>query len=173
MTSFKERLAQISWPLILLTMALSVVLDQLSKLMILDSFQRGEQLEVIPGLFNLTLHFNKGAAFGLFAGLEDGYRQLVLALFSKLAIVMLLVFLVYEFYQSRLGQFCIGLILGGAFGNIIDRAYRGEVVDFLDFYIGQSHWPAFNVADSCICVGVFILIIFESKTKAKVAETVS
>jgi signal peptidase II len=173
MTSFRTRLSHISWGLIFTTLILAVALDQLTKRMILNSFEHGEVLEIMPGFFNLTLHFNKGAAFGLFAGLDDGYRQLVLGLFSKLAIVMLLVFLVYEFYQSKLGQLCIGLILGGAFGNIIDRVYRGEVVDFLDFYIGQNHWPAFNVADSCICIGVFILILFESKSKAKKPEVVS
>lgn len=99
--------------------------------MILAAFQVGEVLEIIPGFFNLTLHFNKGAAFGLFAGLEDGFRQLVLGGFSKIAILMLLVFLVYEFHESKRGQFCIGLILGGALGNIIDRVYRGEVVDLI------------------------------------------
>ena len=155
-----------------MTLLLSIALDQFTKHLILSSFERAEQLTVIPGFFNLTLHFNKGAAFGLFAGLDDGYRQLVLGLFSKLAIVLLLVFLVYEFYQSKLGQLCVGLILGGAFGNIIDRVYRGEVVDFLDFYIGNNHWPAFNVADSCICIGVFVLILFESKSKHKKVESI-
>lgn len=167
MTALKIRLKNISWSLILLTLVLAIAFDQLSKLFILASFQKGEVQEVIPSFFNLTLHFNKGAAFGLFAGLEDGFRQLVLGVFSKIAILMLLVFLVYEFHESKRGQFCVGLILGGALGNIIDRIYRGEVVDFLDFYIANYHWPAFNIADSCICVGVFVLIFFESKGKEK------
>ena len=163
MTALKVRLRNISWKLLIAPLFLAVVLDQLSKLMILAALQVGEVLEIIPGFFNLTLHFNKGAAFGLFAGLEDGFRQLVLGGFSKIAILMLLVFLVYEFHESKRGQFCIGLILGGALGNIIDRVYRGEVVDFLDFYIVNYHWPAFNIADSCICIGVFTLILFESR----------
>lgn len=174
MTSFKTRLKSISWQRLLFPLLGVLILDQISKLFVLSAFQQGEILEVIPGFFNLTLHFNKGAAFGIFSELDDGIRQLVLGGFSKIAILMLLVFLVYEFHESKLGQFSIGLILGGAVGNIIDRVYRGEVVDFLDFYISAYHWPAFNVADSAICIGVFTLIFFESasrsKTEAKLSE---
>ena len=173
MTSLRIRLSHISWKLLMIPMLGAVILDQITKLLILGSFHQGDVLELIPGFFNLTLHFNKGAAFGLFAGLDDGFRQLVLGALSKIAILMLLVFLVYEFYESRLGQICIGLILGGAIGNIIDRVYRGEVVDFLDFYVGNYHWPAFNVADSFICIGVFTLIIFESRGKKKAQDSVS
>jgi signal peptidase II len=165
MSSFKERLRAINWIRILIVILLCFIADLLTKVWVLQTFTEGEVQQIIPNFFNLTLHFNKGAAFGLFAGLEDGYRQVVLAFFSKLAVILLFVYLIYEFHQSRFGQMCVGLILGGAVGNLFDRAYRGEVVDFLDFYISGYHWPAFNVADSCICVGVFLLLIFESKSK--------
>jgi signal peptidase II len=167
MSSFRSRFSAIKWVRLLNVALVCVIADQLSKLWILQTFQPGEIRPVIQDFFNLTLHFNKGAAFGLFAGLEDGYRQVVLGLFSKLAVLLLFFYLVYEFHSSRFGQFCIGLIFGGAVGNLIDRAYRGEVVDFLDFYYSGYHWPAFNVADSCICIGVFLLILFETGNKNK------
>lgn len=168
MSSFKSRFLAINWVRMSIVALVCVLLDQLSKIWILQNFQLAEVDPVIPGFFNLTLHFNKGAAFGLFAGLEDGYRQIVLGLFSKLAVILLFFYLIYEFYNSKFGQLCIGLIFGGAIGNLIDRAYRGEVVDFLDVYVSGYHWPAFNVADSCICVGVFLLILFEGRNKNKI-----
>lgn len=175
MSNLRQRLSSVCWPVILLALVVALIADQLSKLAVLQALAPGEVHEVIPGFFNFTLHFNKGAAFGLFAGLEDGTRQIVLAVLSKFAVLMLFIFLLYEFYENRRAQFCIGLILGGAAGNILDRMYRGEVVDFLDVYFKDYHWPAFNIADSCICVGVFALILFESwgKSNTSTEETKS
>ena len=135
-----------------------VVLDQLSKILILNSFASGEIREIIPGFFNLTLHFNPGVAFGMFANLDDGPRILVLTFTTVLALALVLYFLMTEYRFDKHGQFALALVMGGAVGNIIDRVRIGEVVDFLDFYLGSAHWPAFNVADSAICVGVTILI---------------
>jgi signal peptidase II len=135
-----------------------VGLDQVSKALILDSFESGEIKEIIPGLFNLTLHYNPGVAFGMFADLEDGARILVLTFTTVLALALVFYFLVTEYRYDRSGQFALALVLGGAVGNIIDRVRLGKVVDFLDFYLGTAHWPAFNVADSAICVGVSILL---------------
>jgi len=144
--------------LLLAVVACIVGLDQLTKAMVLDSFTPGEIREVVPGFFNLTLHFNPGVAFGMFADLEDSLRVLVLTVTTVLALALVFYFLVTEYRYDRGGQFALALVLGGAMGNIIDRIRIGEVVDFLDFYIGTVHWPAFNVADSAICVGVTILI---------------
>ena len=141
-----------------------MIIDQATKIMVLNSFIRGEVLSIIPGFFNLTLHFNRGAAFGIMAGLPDGYRQLALGGSTIIALVCVVFFLLKHYSTDRLGQFAIALIMGGAFGNnLIDRPIRGEVVDFLDFYVYNYHWPAFNVADSCICIGVLILLFHQPK----------
>lgn len=136
----------------------TVVLDQYSKFIIESAMHPEQVIPVIDGLFNLTLHYNRGAAFGLFHELPDGTRQAVLWSVSSIAVIMVLYFLVMEYYGSVVGKVSLSLILGGAVGNGLDRALRGEVVDFLDFYFGSYHWPAFNVADSAITVGALLLI---------------
>jgi len=145
--------------LTLLVALTTTALDQLTKYLILRTFVPGEILPIIPNLFNLTLTFNLGAAFGLWSGLSDGLRQLVLASSNLLALGVVVFFMRQPGYHGRAAQAALAAILGGAVGNIIDRFTRGSVVDFLDFYIGSSHWPAFNVADSAICVGVFVLLL--------------
>jgi signal peptidase II len=142
-------------------------LDQLSKYLILQTFAEGEVKTVIPDLWNLTLTFNRGAAFGLWAGLPPGWREAVLGLTTLAAVGVVLVLLKQPVYQTVRSQIALAGILGGAIGNVIDRIGRGAVVDFLDFYIGTSHWPAFNVADSAICIGVFVLILFAGKVPAE------
>lgn len=145
--------------LVLLVASLTIVLDQLSKRLIMASFQPGEVRPVIDGLFNLTLTFNRGAAFGLWSGLPSGWREVVLALTILLALVVVAYLMTRSHYQTLLAQISLAAIAGGAIGNIIDRIKFGAVVDFLDFYLGSYHWPAFNVADSAICVGVAVLIL--------------
>lgn len=142
----------------------TVLLDQVSKHLILRSFQPGEIRPVIDGLFNLTLTFNRGAAFGLWSGLPPGWREAILALTILFALVVVGYFLTRPYYQNKLSQIALSVILGGACGNIIDRVRLGAVVDFLDVYYGSYHWPAFNVADSAICVGVAMLLLFPAKT---------
>jgi signal peptidase II len=137
----------------------TIAADQLSKRVVLDAFQPGEIRPVIDGLFNLTLTFNRGAAFGLWSSLPGGWRELALGLSILLALVVVGFLITRSYYQTALAQIALAGILGGAVGNIIDRVQRGAVVDFLDFYIGSAHWPAFNIADSAICVGVFLLLL--------------
>ena len=140
-------------------MLLVVCCDQLSKMWILKNFALYDSTVIIPGLFNLTFLRNTGAAFGMFAGHPAWWRQLF---FIGVAVVALVVIL---FMQRRLGRqnplytVSLGLIGGGAVGNLIDRILYGSVVDFLDVYIGSHHWPAFNVADSAITVGVAIFLL--------------
>ena len=149
--------------------------DQLSKVWILQNFELYESTVIIPGLFNLTFLRNTGAAFGMFAGHAAWWRQLF---FIGVAVIALVVILVM---QRRLGRqnsyytLSLGLIGGGAVGNLIDRILYGSVVDFLDVYIGSHHWPAFNVADSAICVGVglFLLTQFLEDRKAKQEQKIS
>ena len=135
-----------------------VALDQWTKLLVLRSFQPGEIRPVIEGFFNLTLAFNKGVAFGLFADFSDGLRYALLGGTAALAIGAVLYFFKREYAHDPVGRAALVLVLGGAVGNIIDRVRLGMVVDFFDFYLGEYHYPAFNIADSAICVGVVVLI---------------
>jgi signal peptidase II len=146
--------------LFLLFVSLLVVIsDQLSKMWILDNFDYGEVLEIIPGFFNLTLVMNPGAAFGIFANLPTMTRRIVLGAVTVVAVILVVTLLRKEAKDDAYAQFSLYLILGGAFGNLIDRFRFDAVVDFLDVYVGDFHWPAFNVADSAISVGVTLLLI--------------
>ena len=154
---------------ILLTTAI-VALDQLSKLLILTHLSPGELSPVIPGFVNLTLTFNYGAAFGLWSWLPDGVRQLTLAGTICLALIVVFFFLFQPAYRNRPARAALAGILGGAIGNVIDRVNHGAVVDFLDVFIGKNHWPAFNLADSAICLGVAILLLVPAKQRVLYPE---
>jgi signal peptidase II len=143
---------------LLLTLLGVAFLDQLTKFFAERYIQVGEVIEIIPGFFNLILTYNPGAAFGLMGGLPDHIRPFALALSTAVALVAVGYFFLKEYREDLAAKFCLVAILGGALGNIIDRFRYGRVVDFLDFYIGANHWPAFNLADSVICVGVIALI---------------
>ena len=150
----------------LLIMVLVVVSDQITKLWIVHNLH--ETLPVIPGFFNLILVYNKGAAFGILSGLPMLWRQIFFISISVAALTALIIM------QRKLGSrhvlysVSFGLISGGAIGNVIDRLRWGKVVDFLDFYISQYHWPAFNVADSSIMIGIglFLLLQFWEEWRA-------
>jgi signal peptidase II len=146
-----------------------VFVDQLTKLQVMQSMQLHESIPIIPDLFSLTYIRNPGAAFGLMAGSSTGFRLVFFACTSIFAVVLLGTILVRLPERDLMGQYSIAAILGGAIGNLLDRVRFGEVIDFLDFYVGQYHWPAFNVADAAISVGVFFLILhfaLEKKTEA-------
>jgi len=136
-----------------------VVVDQIVKLIALDRLAPGIPVDVVPGLIALTLVRNPGLAFGLLASIPAGWRWVV-GLLSLLALIVLL--RVGLRVLPRGGwreQTAIGLIFGGAVGNLIDRTRYGSVVDFVDVYFRGWHWPAFNVADSAITVGVALLAL--------------
>jgi signal peptidase II len=136
-----------------------VVLDQVVKAIALGRLTLGVPVDVVPGLVALTLVKNPGLAFGFLAGIPAGSRWLV-GLLSLLALIVL--FRVALRVLPRGGwreQAAIGLIFGGAVGNLIDRVRFGAVVDFVDVYFRGWHWPAFNVADSAITVGVALLAL--------------
>ena len=146
-----------------------ISLDQGTKLWIMNTFTLYEVKEVVPGFFNLTYLHNSGAAFGLLANVQGAWKQ---CFFVGVAIgalyVILQLFKAYGLKRSFCFTQALGLIGGGALGNVIDRLRFGSVIDFLDFYLGKHHWPAFNVADSAICVGVGLFIfasIFCDDTK--------
>ena len=144
-----------------------VILDQYTKYLAESYLAIGRSIEVIPGFFDLTLVYNPGAAFGMFGGLPDIYRRIVLWTVSVIGVGVVVYFLARETKNDRVAALSLAAILGGAAGNIIDRFRYDSVVDFLDVYWKNYHWPAFNVADSAISIGVTIImfrLIFEKKT---------
>jgi signal peptidase II len=135
-----------------------VVLDQLSKAAVQAYFTglpAGER-ENVTWFFNIVLIHNRGMSFGLFNG-SGGLNAWLFSLVAA-AIVTVLIYWLSR-VDSALLAVAIGLIIGGAIGNVIDRIRFGAVVDFLDFHVGSWHWPAFNVADSAICVGVAVMLL--------------
>ena len=144
----------------LATAIIVAILDQLSKAAVLAFFAgRGfGDRETVTSFFNLSLTYNRGISFGLFNG-GAGLNSLIFSLAAG-AIVALLIFWLSRATSPFLA-FAIGLIIGGAAGNVIDRLRLGAVVDFLDFHVQSLHWPAFNLADSAITVGAVLLIFDE------------
>ncbi len=132
--------------------------DQLTKAIIARSIPFQSSKSVIPGFFNLTHIRNRGAIFGFFSHSESRILFIFLTLVSLVALGLV----IYYFFKTpstqRFMKISLSVILAGALGNLIDRVFRGYVIDFLDFYIKNWHWPSFNVADSCITVGAFLLI---------------
>lgn len=142
-----------------LSLALAVfLLDQLTKFAVMHSLMLGESRRIVPGLFSLTHLRNRGAAFGLFADVESVVVLFFLIGFSIAALILVLV-LLWRGSASALAGWGLGLILGGALGNLFDRVRNGSVVDFLDFHLGPYHWPAFNLADSAIVIGAAVLML--------------
>ncbi len=132
-----------------------VALDQLVKWAIAAQLAPGERIE-LTGFLNLVLVFNKGAAFSFLAG-EAGWQTPLLAAFA-IGAAAVLSFLIYRNPGKFLLNTSLALILGGALGNLVDRLRFGQVVDFVDLHALGWHWPAFNVADSAITVGAFLLV---------------
>lgn len=136
-----------------------VALDQASKAAIVRLMGLHESRTLVDGLLQLTYVRNRGAAFGLFSDASLPYQS---ALFSVLSLLALLAIGVYAWRlpaSSQLARSGLGLIMGGAVGNLLDRVRFGYVIDFVDAYWGSHHWPAFNVADSAISIGVCLLVL--------------
>ena len=142
-----------------------VVVDQLTKAIVDRAMSLHDSIPLIPGFFNLTYIRNTGAAFGIFSGAHEVFRLPFLIGVSILAIGFIVVML----KRLRLGETglatALAFILGGAIGNLIDRIAYGEVIDFLDVYWSNYHWPAFNVADSFITIGVTITLFYLIRSK--------
>jgi len=132
------------------------VLDQITKWLILDVFSDGPRIIEILPFFNLVLAWNRGISFGLF-GAAGGWGPWVLVVVAIVISVVLGFWLAKA--ETRMTAISLGLIIGGALGNVIDRVRMGAVVDFLDVHSLGYHWPAFNVADTGITVGAIILIL--------------
>jgi len=143
----------------LIVSAIVIALDQLTKHIALGALQPYAPHEVIPGLLNWTLAFNTGAAFSFLHDAGGWQRWL----FSALAVTVSLVLIVWLRRLPRSDwrtALPLSLVIGGALGNLIDRMRFGHVTDFIEVYYRQWSWPAFNIADSAICVGAVLLIVF-------------
>ena len=151
---------------ILFASAIMVLADQISKTVIRSTMTLYESITVIPGFFNLTYITNDGMAFGI--NFPFG-----IYIFSAISIILTIILFYYLWtirYESILIRSGVAMILAGAIGNLIDRLFLGEVVDFLDFMIGDLHWYVFNFADSYVTIGMGIIlydsIILEKKRQA-------
>lgn len=145
---------------------LVIVLDQLTKFLALKNLHLHLPLE-ITSFFNFFLTYNKGVSFSLFSN-DGAYTPILLSLMG----ITICSGVCYWLYKetNQLVKIGLSFILGGALGNIIDRLFLGYVVDFLDFHYNQVHWPAFNIADSFICLGAFIIfmqIFFKKEEEQK------
>lgn len=150
-----------------------IALDRLTKYWVLghETLRSGESVEIIPGFFSFTYTFNTGAAWSFLA--EHAWGIYVLTGISAVAAVVFLIFLIRRSGWPFLLPFSLSLVLAGTVGNLIDRVFLQGVVDFLDFYVGNRHFPTFNIADSCIVTGIIllaiVLIFLEPKYRARFA----
>jgi signal peptidase II len=153
--------ARSSFPLgVALTISV-IVTDQLVKWWILAAVMNPPQSIALAPFFNIVLVMNRGVSFGMFGG-APGWVPWALAAFAVLIAAALLIWM--RAAKGRMLVAALGLVAGGALGNVIDRLRFGAVVDFLDFHVGAWHWPAFNVADAAITIGVLLLILDSFKS---------
>ena len=136
-----------------------LILDRATKALIHAMFPLHSSYRVIDGFFDITYVRNTGVAFGIFSSTSAQWKAALLSLFTAAAVVMVVVYSMKSSAGNRLLQVALGLILGGALGNLYDRITYGYVIDFLEFYAGSYHWPTFNIADAAISTGVFLLAL--------------
>ena len=135
------------------------ILDRMTKAMIENRFLLYESRPIIPGFFDLTHTRNTGVAFGLFANSSSPWAPYILTLISTSALIAILIYSLRHPVENWKLQLGLMLVLGGAAGNLFDRINYGYVIDFLDVFYGNYHWPTFNVADSSITIGIGLLLL--------------
>ena len=143
----------------LLTIAVVVGLDQVTKEVVRRTLDLYDHVAVIPGFLDITHVRNTGAAFGLLNAAEFPYKPVLMIGIAAIALVAIAAYATQLGFHERMARFGLALILGGAFGNLIDRAVAGHVVDFVDLYWGTAHFWAFNVADAAISVGAVLVLL--------------
>ena len=146
---------------LLVLMCLVIISDQLSKLWALKHLVLGWPEKVFSG-FNLTLAYNRGVAFSVFYDTGRQSPWFLILMTSLLSGFVLWMFMKTPKTQHQ-QRLALSLVLAGALSNLVDRVHYGAVVDFIDIYIGQYHWPVFNIADSAICIGAFLLLLMSYK----------
>ncbi len=150
---------------ILIISAICIVLDQITKIIVAKKVPLYSGFNVIPGFFDIVHIQNYGAAFGILNDPNTNWQFWFFAAITVFMLVFVFNIVKKSNYDKKL-FFGLALILGGAIGNFIDRVLYRSVLDFLDFYLGNWHWPVFNVADICICLGtatVIVIYYFEAK----------
>ena len=156
-----------SWLLYGIVGAGLLALDQATKYLVLTKLPLGTETDVVPHFFRIVSVRNTGIVFGLFSQGETQSHQGGFILFTLLAIVAVLYYSQRKKAADSSEFYPLALILGGATGNLVDRILHGRVIDFLDFYIRGHHWPAFNIADSGIVVGVGLLLLLQWEEERK------
>jgi signal peptidase II len=152
MPSQSSRFGWLRW---LVLSVLVIVLDQFSKNMVVANFQYGESKYLLP-FFNLVLVYNKGAAFSFLANASGWQREFFIAV--TVVITAVLLWMMKHNQRNALLCAALALVIGGAFGNLYDRVMYGHVIDFIQWHAAGYYWPAFNIADSAICLGAGLLI---------------
>jgi signal peptidase II len=165
MTSIRQRIPEL-WIVVAI-----VVLDQATKALVKAKLPLHESMTVIPGFFDLTHVRNTGAAFGMLDNTNFAYKPAVMVVIALIALGAVASYALTLPATQRIARYGLALILGGAIGNLIDRAMAGYVVDFVDVYWRGVHFWAFNVADSAITVGV-VLMLLDVLGVGRVPETV-
>lgn len=150
-----------------------IVLDQWTKWLVEISLPHHTVYPVIPGFFNLSHVRNTGVAFGLFASHGMNGGSWLLTLLGLAALTAVGIYFWFASPRERLLLLALSLVVGGAIGNLIDRMSSGAVTDFVDLYVGDHHWPSFNVADSAISIGIFLMAIDSFRGRKKTPETAS
>ena len=135
---------------VLIIVTAVIVLDQITKYLVSTSISPFDSIEILPFLHIVNIQ-NTGAAFGMFKNLGSN-------VFIGVSVVAM-IFIIWLLVKSIYSQFGLSLLLGGAIGNLIDRILFGKVVDFIDVSVGKYHWPAFNVADSCLTIGIALILL--------------
>lgn len=138
---------------------LTLAADRLTKIWIVRNFFLYQSKEIVGGFFSITYLLNRGAAFGIMSEGNVSWVRPFLILISLLALLLIVYLTVITEENQYISRISLGVILGGAVGNLFDRIIQGKVIDFLDFYLRGHHWPPFNIADAAITVGVFLFII--------------
>ena len=141
------------------TIGVVLAADQLTKLAVRRTLPLYDSVNIIPGFLDLTHVQNTGAAFGILNAADFPYKPALMIGIAAIALVAIAAYGTQLGFHERLARFGLSLILGGAFGNLIDRALAGHVVDFVDVYWGSSHFWAFNVADAAITVGAVLVLL--------------
>jgi signal peptidase II len=158
MTTHPDQSKRAKRLILFIVAGLTLALDQATKYVILQSLSLYQTITVVPGFFNITHIHNPGGAFGFLAGQSQAVRSALFIIVSLMATGFILYLYVKTPRRYPLLMAGLALIFGGALGNLSDRIRIGVVVDFLDFYISSAHWPAFNVADSAISIGMAVLL---------------
>ena len=146
-------------PVEIVTILSVLAVDQLTKQVVRQLLPLHDTLKIVPGLLDFTHVQNTGAAFGLLNAADFPYKPAVMIGIAAIALVAIAAYGAQLGFHERLARFGLSLILGGAFGNLIDRAVVGYVVDFVDVYWGNAHFWAFNVADAAISIGAVLVLL--------------